>query len=119
MNLQYWYFIDSALSLQDCFDGCRVDNCSHRAYIRKNVVHFEGLTSRLFNADLLKIPFFIWFSNPATMGYRMFYDLLQSKVISPYSESVEEMMSKVSMEVNKYVKLVLDRIQRKQVEKKE
>lgn len=53
------------------------------------------------------------------MGYRMFYDLLQSKVISPYSESVEEMMSKVSMEVNKYVKLVLDRIQRKQVEKKE
>lgn len=77
------------------------------------------MMSRLFNADLLKIPFFIWFSNPATMGYRMFYDVLQSKVISPYSETIEELLSKVSSEVNKYVQLISDRVQRKQVEKKE
>ena len=53
------------------------------------------------------------------MGYRMFYDLLQSKVISPYSETIEELLSKVSSEVNKYVQLISDRVQRKQVEKKE
>lgn len=69
--------------------------------------------------DVIKIPFFIWFSNPATMGYRMFYDMLQSKVISPYSDKIEELLSNVSAVINKYVSLISDRFQRKQVEKKE
>ena len=69
--------------------------------------------------DVIKIPFFIWFSNPATMGYRMFYDMLQSKVISPYSDKIEELLSNVSAVINKYVSLISDRFQRKQDEKKE
>ena len=75
--------------------------------------------NRLFNMDVIKIPFFIWFSNPATMGYRMFYDMLQSKVISPYSDKIEELLSNVSAVINKYVSLISDRFQRKQDEKKE
>ena len=75
--------------------------------------------SSLFNVDLIKIPFFIWFSNPATMGYRMFFDLLQSKVISPYSEKIEELLSKASSEINKYVSLISERFSKKQGEKKE
>lgn len=53
------------------------------------------------------------------MGYRMFYDMLQSKVISPYSDKIEELLSNVSAVINKYVSLISDRFQRKQDEKKE
>lgn len=71
------------------------------------------------NIDLIKLPFFIWFTAPHFMGYQYLYKVVYTDRLSAYYEKIESLLLAISDYVKKYSLTVKERIQNKQEEKKD
>ena len=71
------------------------------------------------NIDLIKLPFFIWFTAPYFMGYQYLYKIVYTDRLSAYYEKIESLLLAISDYVKKYSLIVKERIQNKQEEKKD
>lgn len=53
--------------------------------------------------DLIKLPFFVWFSNPNLQGYKKLYEKLITNYLIRYTNAINEYIQKGIDFVNKWL----------------